>query len=120
MKIQLFALTVIVGLAVAVGLLLRDDPAGGQPAPAVLQAQAIELVDGKGQVRAQLNVSGDEVVFRLRDKNGVIRTKLGADESGSGLLLNDNNTEPGVHILATRRRTSLTLKRRGNRRVLRP
>jgi hypothetical protein len=87
----------------------------------VVRAEAIELVDGSGRVRAQLNVSPDgEVVFRLRDENGTIRAKLGADERGSGLLLLDNKTEPGVHVLATRARTSLTLRRGGHRRVLRP
>lgn len=122
MKIQRFALASIsIGLLVLVGVLLRERPADGQAVPALLRAQAIELVDGRGQVRAQLNVSPDgEVVFRLRDENGTIRAKLGADESGSGLLLANNKTEPGVHVLATRARTSLTLWRGGRRRVLRP
>jgi hypothetical protein len=72
-------------------------------------------------VRAQLNVAPDgEVVFRLRDERGTIRAKFGADEDGSGLLLLDAATDPGLHVLATRARTSLTLQRGARRRVLRP
>jgi hypothetical protein len=40
-------------------------------------------------------------VFRLLDQGGAIRVKLGAWRGGSGLLLNDDATEPGVHLLAT-------------------
>jgi hypothetical protein len=110
-----------IGLLLAVVVLLRERPAQAEAVPDVLRAQAIELVDSRGRVRAQLNVSPDgEAVFRLRDANGVIRIKLGADEAGSGLLLANERTEPGVHILATRTRTSLTLQRGAQRRVLRP
>ena len=122
MKIPRFALVFIsVCLLVVVGLQLRERPADGQTAPEVLRARAIELVDEAGLARAQLNVSPDgQVVFRLRDESGAIRVKLGADENGSGLLLLDNRTTPGVQALATRARTSLTLRRSGHRRVLRP
>lgn len=90
--------------------------------PSVIRAQAIELVDERGQIRAQLNVeSNDEVVFRLRDPRGTIRVKLGASEEGSGLLLVNESTEPGVHILAKRSGTSVTLTGRGGqRRVITP
>ena len=72
-------------------------------------------------MRAQLDVEAEgEVVFRLRDSNGTIRVKLGASESGSGLVLADEATEPGVHILATRSGTSLTLQRGARRRVISP
>jgi hypothetical protein len=110
-----------IGLLLVLGMLLHERPAQAEAVPAVLRAQAIELVDSRGRVRAQLNVTPDgEAVFRLRDANGVIRVKLGADEAGSGLLLANERAEPGVHILATRTRTSLTLQRGGQRRVLRP
>jgi hypothetical protein len=67
----------------------------------VLRARLIELVDAKGQVRAQLKTEASgEVVLRLRDQEGQIRVKLGAGRDGSGLLLNDERTEPGIHMLA--------------------
>jgi len=122
MKVKQLAVALsAAGLLLLSVALLREGPADGQAIPEVVRARAIELVDGRGRVRAQLNVSsGGEVVFRLRDANGTIRAKLGADEDGSGLLLNDERTGPGVHILATRTRTSLTLQRGAKRRVLRP
>lgn len=93
-----------------------------QTSPQTLRARAIELVDGNGQVRAQLNVeSNDEVVFRLRDAKGTIRVKLAASEEGSGFLLLDDATEPGIHVLAKRSGTSLTLTGKdGAKRVIAP
>jgi two-component sensor histidine kinase len=61
-------------------------------------------------VRAQLNVeSNGEVVIRLRDEKETIRVKLGASEDGSGLVLLDDLTELGVHILADQSCSGLTL-----------
>lgn len=90
--------------------------------PATLRANVIELVDGGGKVRAQLKVEDDgEAVFRLRDSNGDIRVKLGAGREGSGLLLLDGSTEPGVHLLAKSAETRLTLSSGyGRRRVITP
>jgi len=93
-----------------------------QTIPQVLRVRAFELVDDNGEVRAQLNVeSNGEVVFRLRDAKGTIRVKLGASEEGSGLLLINDLTEPGVHILADQNGTSLTLTEEGGaKRVIEP
>jgi hypothetical protein len=86
-----------------------------------VRARAIELVDDRGRVRAQLDVEADgEAVLRLRDAEGQIRVKLGGGGDGSGLLLLDGSTEPGIHLLAGARNTSLTLKRRGRSRTLTP
>lgn len=122
MKTGRFAIAITtIGVLLALGTLLHERPAAAQPAPNVLRAQAIELVDARGRVRAQLNVeSNGEVVFRLRDSSGTIRVKLGASEDGSGLLLANEATEPGVHILATRKSTSLTVKRGERSQVIQP
>jgi hypothetical protein len=107
--------------ALVLGAVLTDRVARARETPTVLRAQAIELVDGSGRVRAQLDVtSSGEVVFRLRDAKGTIRVKLGASEAGSGLLLANERTEPGVQILAQRAQTSVILQRGAKRRVLRP
>jgi hypothetical protein len=98
-----------------------------QPA-AVLRTQRLEIVDAKGRLRSRLNVEPNgEVVFRMTDGSGTIRVKLGADEAGSGLLLLDERTEPGVHIMARRtgtddRRTttSLTLRAGPRQQIIRP
>ena len=122
MNFQRIALVVVsAGFVLLLGVVvLGERPANGQETPALLRARAIELVDDRGQVRAQLNVEGDGAVFRLRDRNGTIRTKLGAGVDGSGLLLANERTELGAQMLATRRRTSLTLRRGNHRKVLKP
>ena len=57
----------------------------------------------------------------MRDATGTIRVKLGASEDGSGLLLANDLTEPGVHILSKSSGTSLMLQSRdGQQRVIRP
>jgi len=74
---------------------------------AITKTNLLELVDNRGLVRAQLKVESDgEVVFRLRDTNGTIRVKLGAGDTGSGLLLLDETTEPAIHMIARRAGTT--------------
>ena len=110
-------LVLIAGLLAA--NLFRSSPAvavaqSAQAVPDILRAKMIELVDEKGQARAQLKVEPDgEVVFRLRDRSGTIRVKLAASESGAGLLLLDDATEPAVHLLAKPGSTSMTLAEKG-------
>ena len=92
----------IVNLALLLFTIFQMRQATAPDAAPVLRAQAIELVDEAGQVRSRLNVEDNgEVVFRLLDQDGAIRVKLGAWRGGSGLLLNDDATEPGVHLVAT-------------------
>jgi hypothetical protein len=88
----------------------------------VVRARSIELVDARGRTRAQLTVEADgEAVFRMRDDGGAVRVKLGASRDGSGLVLLNDRTEPGVHVLAARAGTSLTLAAAGKEpRVLTP
>jgi hypothetical protein len=91
---------VLLGVLLALALGRSKLATGDVP---VLRARALELVDVSGQVRAQLRVEPDgEAVFRLRDENGTIRVKLSASRNGSGLLLLDETTEPGVQIIARR------------------
>jgi hypothetical protein len=96
--VNLALLGVVLVLVLGRPAILRR--AGDAP---VLRAGAIELVDAGGQVRAQLQVEPDgEVVFRLRDEAGTTRVKLGAGRHGSGLLLLDETTEPGIQLIARR------------------
>ena len=117
LAVALAALCLVSVLAVAV----LDRPAGAKRSPSVLRARTIELVDARGQVRAQMKVErGGEVVFRLRDQDGAVRVKLGADRTGSGLLLLNEATEPGVQALAGADKTSLSLQRGDQRNELVP
>jgi len=78
-----------------------------QGTPAVLRGHKTELVDAKGLVRGSLEVAGDsEAVLRLRDSSGAIRVKIGGSTEGSGLVLYDDSTEPGVQVVARRRTTA--------------
>jgi hypothetical protein len=103
------------------GLLARGPAPTGQ-GPSVIRGRALELVDERGQVRARLNLEpGGDVVFRLLDQEGTIRVKLGAGTEGSGLLLANDATEPGVHILAQPDGSSLRLANKdGRERILAP
>jgi hypothetical protein len=108
-------------LLTLLGALLLGRWAVAQSVAPVLRARAIELVDDRGIVRAQLGVeSGGEVVLRLRDASGSIRVKLGASAEGSGLVLLDETTEPGIHMLARRGETSVSLRKGQQQHVIRP
>jgi hypothetical protein len=91
-------------------LLVQVPSTAQQSVMPLVRARAIELVDEGGKIRAQLNVeSTGEVVFRLRDAKGTIRSKFGANEDGSGLSLMDDRTEATVQIRANQSGASMTL-----------
>jgi hypothetical protein len=94
----------------------------------VLRGRALEIVDEHGKVRSRINVEQDgEVIFRMADRSGAIRVKLGGGDTGSGLLLADEASEPGVHLIARRSgttmrptTTSVTLRAGGQQQVIKP
>ena len=102
-------------------IVAAQDEEAGKPVD-VIRAQRIELVDERGRTRAQLTVEpGGEAVLRIRDPEGTIRVKLGASESGSGLVLLNDRTEPGVHMLANSEGSTITLAESGKpERVIAP
>jgi len=76
----------------------------------VLTVREFRLVDGNNKERASIKVEDTgEVVFRLRDETGAIRVKMGANKDGSGLVMLDENTNPGIHGLANKSGVKLTL-----------
>ena len=80
----------------------------------VLQAKEIQLVDDAGRVVAQLHVGDDGGGnLRLRNGDGIVRVKLGANDEGSALLLFDKETEPAATIRTGKAGTSLTLAEKG-------
>jgi hypothetical protein len=111
-----------VNLVLLTAAYTQDRPTAEQGVAPLVRAHALELVDGRGQLRARLNVEpGGEVVFRLLDQEGTIRVKLGAAKDGSGLLLANDATEPGVHILAKATGSSLRLANKdGREQVIQP
>ncbi len=112
----------IVNLGFFLAALSQARATTAQTATPLLRARVLELVDERDAIRARLNVEPNgEVVFRLLDQTGTIRVKLGAGKDGSGLLLANDATEPGVHILAKAAGTTLKLANKdGRARVLTP
>lgn len=112
----------IVNLGFLLATLSQARATTTQTAMPLLRTRVLELVDERDAIRARLNVEANgEVVFRLLDQKGRIRVKLGAGEDGSGLLLANDATEPGVHILAKAAGTTLKLANKDGRvRVLTP
>ena len=115
------ALTAI-NLVLLLAALAQKGSAATQGGGDVLRGQALELVDQRGQIRARLNVESDgQVVLRLLDQQGTIRVKLGADKAGSGLVLNNDATEPGVHLLAKATGSTIRLVNKdGRERMITP
>jgi hypothetical protein len=75
-----------------------------------ITVREFELTDAKGTKRATIKVeSSGEVVFRLIGEKGTIRVKLGASEAGSGFVLLDDNTDPGLHAHANKNGSGLTI-----------
>jgi hypothetical protein len=76
-----------------------------------ITVREFDLVGEDGKRRANIKVeSSGEVVFRMMDKTGAIRVKLGADVDGSGLVLLNESTEPSIHALAKKDGGKLTLQ----------
>ena len=115
MKIQRWAIALsilnFVMLLIALFFFLSpSQPAEAKEMAPALRARSLELVAEDGTVRARINIEDDgAVVFRMTDEEGNIRMKLGASEDGSGLVLLNNLTEPGVHLLANSTGTTVTL-----------
>lgn len=129
MQTQRFVLALtMINLVLLFYNLTQPGPSIAQTVPSTLRARVFELVDNRGTVRTRLNVeSSGEVVLRMTDRNGTIRVKLGAGVDGSGLLLADETTEVGAHIIARRtgtaerpNTTSITLVGAHGRRVITP
>ena len=113
----------VINFILLIAVLAQSRIIATQRIPEVLRVRTFQLVDENGEVRAQLNVDGTngEVIFRMMDQQGTIRVKMGASEDGSGLLLANHLTEPGVHILANEGGSSITLvEENGEKQVIKP
>ena len=123
MPLQRFTIVLTVLNFLLLLLLLSERHAiVAQDVPDVLRARAWELVDERGQARATMVVAPDgEAVFRLKDSRGTIRVKIGANDMGSGLVLLDGRTEPGIQITADASGSSMKLTNRdGRQRIVQP
>jgi hypothetical protein len=63
-------------------------------------------------------VDSGAVMPRMFDESGQIQVKLGADEGGSGLVLLNEQTDPGIQPLSSAGTTGVTrFHAEGNERV---
>lgn len=93
----------------------------GAPAQDVVRARAIELVNERGEMRAQLHIGengGGEL--RLRNGAGDIRVKFGATDDGAILLLMDGASNPAVRLASEKPGASLRLGTPGRETVIGP
>jgi hypothetical protein len=123
MKTNRFAISVVaLNLLLFLCLAAQPKPANSEDIPKVLRARAFEIVDDAGKVRASITVeTNGAAVFRMRDSQGAIRVKLDAKEEGSGFLLLDDSTNPGLHLLTGTNGTTLTIiGKNGKKRVIEP
>jgi hypothetical protein len=100
---KLLAVLSMLNLSILAAMLMGGKPndARDEAAPAVVRAQAIELVDAAGNVRGQLFLGPDGGGnIRLRAPNGEVRVKIGATNEGGGLMFADQRTEPVVQLRA--------------------
>lgn len=121
MKFQRIAIIFSVfNLLLFVFLLAQTRSTAQQDISPVVRTRAFELVDENGKVRAQINLEKTgEVVFRLRDAKGTIRSKFAAGESGSGLSMMDDRTEATVQIRANQAGGNMVLiDREGHERLI--
>lgn len=102
MKItKLLAILTLANLALLAYLLSQVQPIGAQGVAPVVRAQALEIVDKQGRLRATLNIQPaskhdgqtypETVLLRLIDPNGKPIVKLGGAEGSAGLGLNDGS-----------------------------
>lgn len=97
-------------MALTISIFVSARPASDQTVLPIVRTQQFELVDKNGKVRASIKVEDSgETVFRLMDEDQTIRVKLAGSKEGSGLVLLNNETNPGVHMLAKKDRTSFTI-----------
>jgi hypothetical protein len=118
----------IVLTAVNLGLLGYQSlqPRAGMAAtaevPAVLRGRALEILDGRGRVRASLSVLPEDpkvtwkgkpypetVLLRLMSPEGRPNVKLGATRLGSGLVIGGESNPTYIQVLAEGGETTLKL-----------
>ena len=115
MKTQRVAIGLtVVNLGLLIFLLAQIRSADAQDVAPVLRGRALEIVDAKGQVRAQILVHGPEtvngktypetVLFRMATAQRAPLMKLTVSEDGSALGLSDDSEPGGIELRANRNR----------------
>jgi hypothetical protein len=136
MKTHRLAIVVtVINLVILTFNLAHERPATAEGVAPVLRGRALEIVDDRGKVRAQIMVtppttipdgqrSADTTLFRLIDPNGRPSVKIGGSANGSGISLagdSERREWSGVQILAKGTGSSLKLTNKdGREQLLKP
>ena len=112
---RLAMILTVLNLVLLMFVLAQVRPAAAQGVTPVLRGRALELVDDRGRVRAEIKVLPAEptlkmpdgttgypetVLLRLINSKGGPNVKLVATEDGSGLVLGGESNPTHVQILA--------------------
>lgn len=131
---QRLAVTITLLNALLIIVLISDripSVFASQPNPTVIRANALEIVDSAGRVRASISVHESEtvngkvyperVLFRMADKNRSPKVKLVVSEEGSALGLSDN-AEGSVQFYAKKDQGCYikVVERGGRERIIKP
>ncbi|HEY8131250.1 MAG TPA: hypothetical protein VII12_05110 [Thermoanaerobaculia bacterium] len=105
MKIQRVAIALtVINVLILIALLSHAVSATAREEAPVLRGRALEIVDERGRIRAQIAVlPPDGVILRLIDSNGRPAVKIGGSENGSGISLagdSERRDWNGVQVLA--------------------
>ena len=131
----LFALT-IANFALLVFQLLQPHGSFAQEISPVVRTHAMEIVDDRGRVRAQIRIFPPDsrakmpdgttgypetVIFRLSNSNGRPNVKIAALEDGSTIALGGDSDPTDIQILARGAETSMKLTNRtGKQQLVKP
>jgi len=117
----LVALTVANLAVLVLSFAVQLRPAFADGAPPVLRGRALQIVDGQGRVRANIDVlpgttssSGEEqaetVLLRLITERGRPSVKIGSSEPASGLSLAGPTGTSDEYVILQAKRTTSFLK----------
>ncbi len=133
MKTQRVAIGLtVVNLALLIFLLAQTRYAGAQNVPPVLRGSGLEIVDARGQVRAQILVHGPEtvngktypetVLFRMANAQRAPLMKLTVSEEGTAFGLSDDSQLGGIELRANRNKGNFVkvVNRDGREQTIKP
>jgi hypothetical protein len=102
--------------------------------PGVLRGRALEIVDGRGRIRASIAVIPEDpkviwkgkpypetTLLRLMSPDGRPNVKLGASQMGAGLVIGGESNPTYIQVLAEGGESTLKLINKDNvERVIKP
>lgn len=77
--------------------------------PKVLRCQKLQVVNSRGEIRAELEIQNDGAILNMADDQGVPRVILGIKEGKSGLFLTDAAWNTRINLIVDKDIPLLTL-----------